>query len=362
LISQKTPGAVIGLILVVITMAMGPIGSRMPVTAVDSVNSEKINLGINTEFSLENTTSIEFNKTFSLSEKRAVSLIHISCSSTEDMVESVTVNVTLNGVNTVKVFEDSSSDYNSPNSYYVGTTLNLRLDYSTPVYVLSNTLNLKLDIETAFSFNSEKGNFSIQEVFFETLTPPSISSISESIPVPLSVSEGNWYISPYSILKERTLESEIFADITEDIRVRVDVSINPPSIPLSSADIILTTPRAVYEKDDISSTGTIVANVKEGDTLYLDFRFRPSSDLSDSFIELSIDATVTYWPASEDTDGEDALSDAALMNVPVYVLEVVRLLMLIVPSLLFYKRLVNKKMIEEAEKAETKESDDINES
>ncbi|MHA2330162.1 MAG: hypothetical protein ACXACR_16715, partial [Candidatus Hodarchaeales archaeon] len=90
-------GVVIGSILLVISLVLGMVGPIGMGGAMPPITNEKVNLNIITTFSLDNTSTVEFSRDFSLSQKREISLLHIECQATEDTVNSVFVNMTLNG-------------------------------------------------------------------------------------------------------------------------------------------------------------------------------------------------------------------------------------------------------------------------
>ena len=183
-----------------------------------TISNETIDLNVSEVFSLENTTSVRYDRTFSLTGKQSVSLIHIDCQSTEDSVDKVIVNVTLNGIESSEIFEDSTENYYSPHTYIMGTNLTLQIDPITPIYVLSNMISIEIAVEASTFWGSEVGAFEVKSVIFETFTPPTITANSENVPLPLRISEGTWQISPYTTLKERRIETEVFADISEKTR------------------------------------------------------------------------------------------------------------------------------------------------
>lgn len=309
--------------------------------------NEKVDLNISDTFSLANTSSVEFSRTFSLSQKREVYLIHIECQSTEDTINSVSINATLNGIVTSGTFKDSSSSSSSPHTYVIGTTLTMRVSTSTPVFVLSNSININITVDSTSLFNSNKGNFWIQEVTFESLTPPTITSTSEATPVPLQVSQGSWRLSPLSMLKERQLESEIYAHIMEDIFVRIDVNLQPVDLLVSSTVVIISTTNSAFESTDSSTSHSIAANLVEGDTLRLNLRFRPSSEFSESIISVTLTVVISILPPVPGNNSPGESSDNTQMDLSLTALEVIRFLMIVVPLFIFYRTKKGKQRVGE---------------
>jgi hypothetical protein len=311
-----------------------------------SLASEEIDLNINTTFVLDNISSVEFDRVFSVSQKQDISLLHINCESTKNEVNDVLINITLNGVETSETFEDSSSSYSSPHTFSVGTTLTLQIEPTTPIYILSNTIKVEVSVSAGSLFTPDKGDFKINEVNFETFTPPTIAQTSENTDLPLRISQGNWYISQLTTLSERKLESKIFCNIVEDIRVRIDISLDPSTLPLSSTEFSIITPHSTFENDDSSAPNSIIADLIKGDTLLLNFKFRPSSELANSVVNLSINVTVSNSPSIPTIEWTETTSELNLFPLPTSTMEALRLLMFLIPLSLLYKRKIKKEMSE----------------
>lgn len=333
----------VGSIITAVVLVAGLLGPIYTGGGITTTDSETVDLNIYQMFSLENESSVVFDREFSLSEKQDISLIHIKCRSSENTVKRVAVNVTLNGIQTTETFEDSDYDYSSAYTFYLGTTLTVKIDPSTSVYVLLNYLKLEIAVDTRPVFNSEKGDFLVDEVIFESFTPPAITGESESSQLPLRISKGMWYISPLTILKERRLESDIFVTVQEDVNVKFDISITPSTVPFSSTKFTLVTPHSTFENGDSGSTNTIDADLKKGDTLFLIFKFRLSSELSEPLVEITLTPTVTVIPPVEVDGAEEPLTDFALPHVPLTFLEAARVLMIVIPLGVFYIRKSSKK-------------------
>jgi hypothetical protein len=338
-------GAFIGpifLVLFLISGIVSPIGMGK---AIAPNANEKINLNITSTFSLDNTSTVEFIRDFSLSQKREVSLRHIKCQATEDTVKNVLVNVTINGITTSKLFKDSTSSSSSPHTFLIGTTLTLRIDSSTPIFVLSNSIQLEITVESKAFFNTEKGNFQIQKVEFEVLTPPFITSTSENIELPLEISQGTWYVSPLSMLIERQLESEIYAHIMEDTSVRIDVKLHPSDLPLSQVEVVIFTPNSAFESTDRSTSHSILAKLAKGDILTLNLGFRPSSEFSESVISVALTVAISILPPMPNNNSPESSSDTTQLNLSSSVLEIIRFLVIVVPLFIFYKTKKNKQTL-----------------
>jgi hypothetical protein len=321
------------------------LGSLQVKAITNSTGSEEIDLNITEVFSLDNTTSVRYDRTFSLSQKQPISLIHVDCKAFENTVRSVFVNVTLNGVKISEVFEDSNRDYSSPHTYIKGTTLTLQVDSSTPLYILSNTISIEITVQTTSYFGSVTGDFLVENAIFETFTPPSITASSQKVPVTLSASKGTWYIAPLTILKQRSLESEIFVDITEKTRLRFDISISPTDIPLSLTSFMISTGLSSYESTDLAADHSITMDAKQGDGFFLVFNFRPSTDLTTDTVELNIDVSVTAIPYIAPNNPSGAEDEIQIASIPISSLEVLRVLIIIVPLFIFYIRNTKSKPI-----------------
>jgi hypothetical protein len=323
---------------------VGPVGMG---GAITPITNEKVNLNIISTFSLDNTSTVEFSRNFSLSQKREISLLHIGCQAAEDTVKSVFVNMTLNGITTSELFEDSTSSASSPHTFLVGTTLTLRINSSTPIFVLSNSIQLEITVDSRAFFNAENGDFQIQKVEFEVLTPPSITSASENIELPLRISQGDWYVSPLSMLIERQFESEIYTHIMEEVSVRIDIKLHPADLPLSSTAVTIETPNSAFKSTDCSTSHSILANLVEGDTLTLKLKFRPSSEFSESVISVTLTVAISILPPMTNNNSPESPSDTAQLDLSSSALEVIRFLMIVVPLFIFYKTKKNKQLLKE---------------
>ncbi|MCP8322793.1 MAG: hypothetical protein L6N96_01250 [Candidatus Methylarchaceae archaeon HK02M2] len=196
-------------------------------------------------------------------------------------------------------------------------------------------------------FNSNKGDFWIQEVIFESLTPPIITSTSESTPVPLQISQGSWRLSPLSKLKERQLESEIYAHIMEDTFVRIDVNLQPVDLLVSSTMVVISTTNFAFESTDLSTSHSIAANLVEGDTLHLNLKFRPSSEFSESIISVTLTVVISILPPIPGNNSPGTSSDNAQIDLSLSALEIIRFLMIIVPLFIFYRTKKGKEKVKE---------------
>jgi hypothetical protein len=335
---KNDPGAVIGALLLVVTLIFPIMGPLDVMSVSNSINSEKINLNITEVFSLDNTTSVRYERTFSLTEKQSISLIHVDCKAFQDNIKSVFVNISLNGVETSKEFKDSSNDHSSPYTFTEDNTLTLRIDSTTPLYILSNTISIEISVETQSFFGTEEGDFLVQNVIFETFTPPAITASSENVSVPLSISKGIWYVSPLSILKERTLNSEVYVTSNDKIRVRFDISLDPVDVPLSKTSFIITDGVSSFESTELSTEHSIIVDLAQVDTLYLSFKFRPSSELSVNIIEFNIDISVTGIPYIPNNNPSGADNSFELLNIPITSLELLRITIIVVPLMILLMR------------------------
>lgn len=338
LIIKNNLGAVIGALLLVVSLLFPAMEPLQVMGNLTSIDSEKIDLNITEAFSLTNTTSVRYERTFALSEKQPVSLVHVDCKAFQDNIKSVFVNVSINGIETSKVFTDSSSDYSSPYRFSIDTTLTLRIDSTTPLYILSNTIFIEISVETLSFFGSQEGDFLVQNVIFETFTPPVVSASSENISLSLTISKGAWYVSPLSILRERTLRSEIFADFTDKIRVRLDIRLSPTDVPLSLTRFAISNGISSYESTELSSEHTIIADFTHGDALYLTFNFRPSSELTVDTIELNIDVSVTGVPYIPNNSPSGTENGIEIANIAISSLELLRITIIVVPLVFLYMR------------------------
>lgn len=318
----------------------------------DRIDSQKIDLNINEVFSLDNTTSVRYERTFSLSEKNSVSLIHVDCKAFENTVKSVLINVSLNGVESSKIYKDSNEDYYSPYTYTMGSTLTLRIDPITPLYILSNTISIEIMVQTVSYFGSEVGDFLVQNVILETFSPTVVTATSENLSLPLSISQGTWKISPVTILKERRMDSEIFADISEKVRLRFDISLDAADIPLSLTGFIVSAGSNFVESTELSLDHRIYVDVNQGDTLSLSFKFRPSSELSTDIVQLSITVSVTNIPYIGPKNPSGTEQTYEFVNIPISSLELLRITIIIVPLFVFYIRKTTSKSTKKEATAE----------
>lgn len=328
-------------------------GSLGVIAESESIDSQKIDLNINDVFYLGNTTSVRYERMFSLAEKESISLLHVDCKAFEDSVDSVLINVSLNGVETSETFQDSSEDYGSPYSYIVGSTLTLRIDPATPLYVLSNMISIEISVEATSFFGSEVGNFQIQDVIFETFSPPVITANSENVSLPLRISEGTWQISPITVLKERTLNTEMFADVSEKVRLRFDISLGTTDIPLSLTGFSVSTGYNFVESTELSLDHSIYLDVNQGDSISLSFRFRPSSELATEFVKLSITVAVTNVPYISPKNPSGADQPYEFASIPITAMELFRVVVIVVPLFIFYIRKNNSKVIKKPIKTES---------
>jgi hypothetical protein len=256
----------------------------------------------------------------------------------EDSVKSVFVNVSLNGVETSQEFEDSSNDYASPYTMTKGSTLTLKIDEDTPLYILSNTISIEISVEAQSFFGSELGNFQVQNVIFETFLAPVVTANSENVSLPLSVSQGVWHVSPLSILKERKLNSEVFAEFSGKGKARLDITISPTDAPLSLTRFEVSNGVSSYESAELSAEHSIIIDMSEGSGLFLSFRFRPSSEISTDTIELSIAVSVTGIPYIPNNNPSGTENGIMFDNIAISSLELLRIAIIVVPLLIFYLR------------------------
>jgi len=314
---------------------LGPVEVMGNLTSIDS---EKIDLNVTEVFSLDNTTSVRYERTFSLTEKQPVSLIHVDCKAFEDNIKTVLINVSLNGIETSSKFKDSSDDYSSPYTFTEGSNLTMKIDPATPLYILSNTISIEITVETQSFFGTEEGDFLVKSAVFETFTPPVVTASSENVLLPLTVSKGVWYISPLSILKERTLRSEIFGDFNDKTRVRLDISLSPTDIPLSLTRFEISNGVSSYESTELSSQHSIIVDLTQGNALFMSFRFRPSSQLAVDTIEFTITVSVTGIPYIPNNSPSGTENGIEIASIPISSLELLRIAIIVVPLLIFYMR------------------------
>ena len=204
---------------------------------------------------------------------------------------------------------------------------------------------IEISVQTTSFFGSEVGDFLVQNVMFETFSPPTVTASSENISLPLRISQGTWQVSPITILKERRLDSEIFADISEKVRLRFDISLEATDVPLSLTGFTVSTGVNSVESTELSLDHSIYVDINQGDSLSLSFRFRPSSELSTDIIHLSITVAVTNIPyiSPKNPSGTDETYEFA--NIPISSLELLRILVIVIPLVVFYIRKTTSKPI-----------------
>ena len=333
--------------IIILTLYFPPGGARMgEVYGMDPGSSiDGIDLEIESLIDLGSTSSIEFIRDFSLSEKREVYLLHIDVEASENTVDDVIVNANINNVTTMVVFEDSGSNYKSSNSFFGGTRLSFQIDPTTPISVLSNTLILTIDVVSSSLFG-ELGTFQVKSATLELITTPTIDSDSVKTPVPMENSRGSWYIAPLSTLNQRKLESKLFTNITDDLLLRLDIDVTPTDYALSTTDFKVSNGSSTFESVSSGSNSmqsTIYANLTQGDSLVLEFTFRPKSDLANSVVQLEVkvEATpVTIIPDSgpSGTDQETSEIDVDFLNLGITDLELIRFSMIVIPIFLYFNR------------------------
>ncbi len=307
-----------------------------------TINEEKINLKIEETFSLINESFKEFDRSFGLFQKQDFYFLNIKCRSTENNIKKVVIMATLNGVITKKTFWDSTQNNSAFHSFIAGSTLTLKLDESTPIYYLKNKLRISIQLEMISFFMMNEGNFTVEEVIFHTLTPPTITpETTEEIDLPLEESQGEWYISPLAILSERSLETRIFAYISEDIPLRISVKTIPTQLPVSGVSISILANQKSFQNNAYSGTELyyiIHVYATKNAELAFKLQFRPSSGIVSNILAITLNVTVSVVPSSdsESTIGKSQFPD--LFSVPTIFLETIRISAVVIPLMLFYKR------------------------
>jgi hypothetical protein len=307
-----------------------------------------IDLEIESLMDLESSSSMAFSRNFSITQKQEVYLLHIDVQASENTVKDVMINAEINNILTEAHFEDSSTNYSSSHSFYGGTRLSFQINPSTTISVLSNILNLTISVVSSSLFG-ELGIFEVKSATFESITPPIIDTDSVNTPLPMEISRGSWHIAPLSTINKRTLESKLFIDIPEDISVRLDINVSPLEYALTSTDFKVSNGHSIFESESSESNsmnGSVYANLNEGDSLVLEFTFRPTSDLVDSVIELEIEVEATYVVITPDngpsgTEEGNPDIDVDFLGLALPDLELLRFSMIIIPLFFYFNRSKN---------------------
>ena len=86
--------------IIILTLYFPPGGAHLgEVYGMDPGSSiDAIDLEIETSIELESTSSVEFVRNFSLSEKREVYLLHIDVEASENTVDDVVINANINNI------------------------------------------------------------------------------------------------------------------------------------------------------------------------------------------------------------------------------------------------------------------------
>ncbi len=309
-----------------------------------AIDTETIDLGIETTFSLSNMSYIEFERSFTLSQKREIYLIEVKCQSSENCIEKVIINATLNGVITKKTFWDSTQNYSAFHSFFAGSTLNLKLNESSPIFYLSNLLKLTFQVECSSVFQT-RGDFIIEKVVLKTLTPPTITSATTGqIYLPLEASEGQWYIPPLSILLERSLHTRIFTHIPENIRLQLSLEVIPLDLPLSAVSIIVSTNQNSVQSGSYTRNEpnkVVFVDIKKGEELNLEVRFRPSTETKNNILKFSIGMTAALASLSSNENIQEESPIYDIIPVQLSILEFLRIACLVIPLFMFYKHRKN---------------------
>jgi hypothetical protein len=282
----------------------------------------------------------------------------------ENTVDDVYIDAEINNVITSAHFEDSSSNYASPHSFYAGTRLSFVVNPETTISVLSNTLNLTIEVLSSSLFGN-LGTFQIDSVAFEVIVSPTIDSESTTTSIPMEISEGSWYIAPLTTLNERKLETKLFCNIIEETYLLLDIEAGPSQYPMTSTNFEVSNGPTVFKNESSVSNSqktSIIANVTPGDELVLEFSFRPTSDLANNVIELEITVKATPVTITPDSgpSGPDEGSndfDVNFLNMALADLELLRFSMIVIPLFFYFNR--NKKQDEEEEEEENEKGDTI---
>ncbi len=305
-------------------------------------DQEKINLEIEDTFDLGNETFKEYSRTFELSQKQDIYLLHIKCQSTENTIKKVIVHVNINEITTKAIFWDSNHDYSAPHSFNAGTTLTLRLNKSSPIYYLQNSLKLSLQVEMTTFAQISDTHFILDEVTLQTLTPPILTPETVGgVLLPLEVSQGEWYISPFSVLSERSLSTPLFAYFTVPLFIRITVEFNSSSLPLTFVSLSICSGQELLQKNSNVRnmlSNEILLGIEDKKELTLEIRFRPSTEIYNNIISFSIHVTASVVPSI--TDEKRIHPSLAYDFVPIHlnILELLRVTSLVIPLSLFYKR------------------------
>jgi hypothetical protein len=337
--------SIIGIIFLTLYFPPGTIGIR-EVYGMDPGSSiDTVDLAIESSVDLEPNSRIEFTRNFSITQKQDIYLIHIDVQSSENTVKNVVVNANINNINTSVEFQDSSSNYASSTSFYGGTRLSFRVNPNTTISILSNTLVLTIDIVSSSLFG-ELGTFQVKSAAFEVIKAPMLDSESVKTVLPMEKSSGSWYIASLSTLNQRKLVSNLFTNIVEDIYLRLDIEVTPFDYPLSSTNFKVSNGLSEFKSTSSGSNSmksTIYANLTSGDNLVLEFNFRPSSDLTNTVIELQIKVEATpvtitpdIGPSGPDEESPDI--DLNFLNLQLPDLELLRFSMIFVPLFLYFNR------------------------
>ncbi len=309
---------------------------------IKTVNEEIIDLKIQSTLMLDTEPSKTFDRSFAISKKHDIYLIHIKCQTTENNIVKVTVDATVNGIRTKKAFWDSSQNNSAPHSFFAGTILTLQLKETSPIYYLFNSLNLTIQIETSSYFKMEKGNFAIEETSLQALTPPTITPDSqEEMFLPLEIAQGEWYIPPLSLLSERVLQTPIFIYITHKLVCQIQVEVIPIALPPTTLSFTIlsgqkTFQNSLYTANELKTM--VFVEVDKGERLTLELRFRPTAETKNKILKFTIDATasVTSFPSNKITTTSSFLYD--FLPLHLNFLELLRISCLIIPLFVFYKR------------------------
>lgn len=352
--------------IIILTLYYPPGVTRIgEVYGIDPGSSiDTVDLEIESLIDLGSTSSIEFTRSFSINQKQEIYLIHLDVQSSENTVKDVTIEANINGISTFAYFEDSSTNYASSTSFFGGTQLSFQVDPNTTISVLSNTLTLTIDIVSSSLFG-ELGTFEIKSATLELINAPIFDSESVKTPLPMEKSSGSWYIAPLTTLNQRKLITKLFIDIVEDIYLRLDINVTPSEIPLSSTYFKASNGASTFESASSGSNsmkGTVYADLTKGDSLVLEFDFRPTSDLANTAIELEVEVEatpVTIIPdvGPSDPDEESTEIDVNFLNLALPDLELIRFSMILIPLFLYFNR--GKKQDEEQKYDYTEKGDSL---
>ncbi len=328
-------------LIILFTILFGTLFIPSPVKGNESNSQgEIINLGIQSTIFLSNESLKEFSRSFTLSQKCEIYLIHIKCQSTEQTVKKVEVNATINGILTQNTFWDSIQDYSSSNSFIYGTSLSLRVDKLTPMNYLSNSLNFSIRVTSSYLSSKEAGVFIVEEVTLESLNRQKIGANIENVHLPVDISQGEWYISPLSILRERSLDIQLFVDIMEPLYLKICVEVTPSDLPISKASTFISMEQKIFNGDpSLSNTlsDEILVQTDIIRDLNLTLRFRPSSEIKDSVLAFTLNITASLAIFSNTETSNESNIEFDLPFTPPLLLELVRIIGFLFPLFLFYK-------------------------